>query len=260
MMRVALVDDHPLILKILRQELAREFDIHIIWDTSDASELITRINANTPDVLVLDLGFTGQGFEPVSTVKELTSRFAFMSVLILTGFDDPVWIEELLEAGAKGYVIKSDDFSLRIADGIRAVANGRTFLSASAMQGLTDSQQRRTLTARERTILRLAAEGHSNPAIAAILGVANGTVRNHISNIYSKLKVDNRDAAIRTAQNLRELPKPGATTRHELRTPLHTLLGMARLLNKKLEGENQEYVQQIIAEAERLDGLIDDLS
>ncbi|MEL6151222.1 MAG: histidine kinase dimerization/phospho-acceptor domain-containing protein, partial [Chloroflexota bacterium] len=82
------------------------------------------------------------------------------------------------------------------------------------------------------------------------------------SNIYGKLNVDNRDAAIRTAQNLRELPKPGATTRHELRTPLHTLLGMARLLDKKLEGqpENREYLQQIIAEAERLDGLIDDLS
>lgn len=267
MIRIALIDDHPLILKIVRQELRRELDMQIIWDTSNADELNQRINRDTPDVLVLDLSFAGQGFEPVTAVRDLVTRFPHMAILILTGFDDPVWIEELVEAGVKGYVVKSDDFSMRLADGVRAVAHGRTFLSPTAVTGLTESQRRRTLTARERTILRLAAEGHSNPSIAEILGVANGTVRNHISNIYTKLNVDNRDAAIRAAQQLRELPKPGATTRHELRTPLHTLMGLASLLNKKLEKDGQidketasEYLEQILAEAERLNNLIDDLT
>lgn len=267
MIRVALVDDHPLILKILRHELSREFDIQIIWDTLDVSELVTRVNTKAPDVLVLDLSFSGQGFEPVTAVKELAARFPFMAVLVLTGYDDPVWIEELIEAGVKGYVVKSDDFSMRIADGVRAVASGRTFLSPTAVQGLTESQQRRTLTARERTILRLAAEGHANPEIAEILGVANGTVRNHISNIYGKLNVDNREAAVRVARQMRELPTPGAATRHELRTPLHTLLGLAKLMRAKLDKDGtldaditREYLEQIIAEAERLDNLIGDLS
>ncbi len=267
MIRTALVDDHPLILKILRQELAGAFDISISWDTTDATEITTRVNQTPPDVLVLDLSFTGQGFDPVTTVRELGTRFPFMAILVLTGYDDPVWIEELLEAGVKGYVVKSDDFSMRIADGVRAVANGRTFLSPTAMQGLTEARQRRTLTARERTILRLAAEGHANPAIAEILGVAHGTVRNHISNIYTKLKVDNREAAVRVAQDMRELPRPGATTRHELRTPLHTLIGLAKLLQVKLAQAGAldadtggEYLEQIVAEAERLDKLIDDLT
>jgi DNA-binding NarL/FixJ family response regulator len=267
MIKVALVDDHPLILKILRQELVREFDIQIIWDTADSSTLMGKINAHPPDVLVLDLSFAGQGFEPVTAVRDLRSRFPFMAILILTAYDDPVWIEELVEAGAKGYVVKSDDFSMRIADGVRAVAHGRTFLSPIAMRGLTESQQRHTLTPRERTILRLVAEGHTNPEIADILGVAHGTVRNHVSNIYGKLNVDNREAAVKAAQQLRELPKPGATTRHELRTPLHTLLGMARLLRSRLEKDGVlhtesagEYLEQVIIEAERLSNLIDDLT
>lgn len=265
--RVALCDDHPLILKIVRQELGRELDLKIVWDTVDATQVVGLVNRDTPDVLVLDLGFTGQGFEPVTTVRDLRARFNELAILILTAYDDPVWIEELLRAGVHGYVVKSDDFSLRLAEGVRTVAQGRTFLSPTAMSGLTTSRNRYTLTARERTILRLAAEGKSNPEIAQVLGVANGTVRNHISNIYSKLDVDTREAAIQVAQQMRELPKPGAALRHELRTPLHTLLGLARLLQTKLDkGESLsaenggEYLQQIILEAERLDGLIDDLT
>ncbi len=266
MIRVALVDDHPLMLKILRQELERDLEMAILWETTDAAQIVAQANNASPDVLVLDLAFAGQGFEPVSAVRDLRARFPQMAVLILTAYDDPVWIEELVDAGVQGYVVKSDDFSLRLAEGIRTVAQGRTFLSPTAMRGLAASQQRHTLTARERAVLRLAAEGHINPEIADILGIADGTVRNHISNIYRKLEVDNREAAVRAAQNLRELPKPGAHLRHELRTPLHSLLGLARLLQGKLErtgrlesDEADAFLQQIVDEAERLDGLIEDL-
>ncbi len=265
--RVALVDDHPLILKIVRQELSRELDMRIEWEATDATTMLEQVNRKPPDVLVLDLSLQGGQFEPVTAVRDLRARFPNMAVLILTAFDDPVWIEELVSAGAQGYVVKSDDFSLRLAEGVRAVAHGRTFLSATAMHGLANSRKQYTLTTRERTILRLVAEGMSNPQIAETLGVANGTVRNHISNIYSKLNVDNREAAVRAAQRLRELPTPGANLRHELRTPLHTLLGLARLMQNKLtrdgalEGESAtEMLHQIITEAERLDGLIEDLT
>lgn len=267
MIRVALSDDHPLILKIVRQDLARELDLRLLWETSDARQILSLIKAEPPDVLVLDLAFAGQDFEPVSSIRDLRTRFPSMAILILTAYDDPVWIEELLQSGVQGYVVKSDDFSLRLADAIRTVAQGRTFLSSSAMAALTTSRYKYTLTSRERAILRLAAQGMANPDIARTLGVANGTVRNHISNIYAKLNVDNREAAIRAAQNLRELPKPGASLRHELRTPLHTLMGLARLLQSRLERNGQinaddagELVRQIVLEAERLDRLIDDLT
>lgn len=266
MIRIALIDDHPLMLKIVRQELSRELGLEIIWDTMDSSQMMSLVTQDTPDVLVLDLSFAGQEFEPVAAVRDLRALFPQMAILILTAFDDPIWIEELLRAGAKGYVIKSEDISLRLAEGVRAVAQGRTFLSPTAAVGLTTAHQKYTLTARERAILRLAAQGQSNPDIAKTLGIADGTVRNHISNIYGKLGVNNREAAIRAAQSLRELPQPGANVRHELRTPLHTMLGLARLLVAKLDRSGQlsthdrELLQQIVLEAERLDGLIDEMT
>src|SRR5512145_2023738 len=120
MIKIALVDDHPLMLKIVSQELAREPGLEILWQTSESSQIIPSIARNTPDVLILDLAFSGQDFEPVAAVRDLLARFPQMGILILTGYDDPVWIEELLQAGAKGYVVKSEDFSLRLADGVRA--------------------------------------------------------------------------------------------------------------------------------------------
>jgi DNA-binding NarL/FixJ family response regulator len=266
MIRVALVDDHPLILKILRQELSRAVDLNVLWDADDASRVIPTIAKQTPDVLVLDLNYAGRGFEPVTAVHDLRARFPMMSILILTALDDPIWIEELLKAGAHGYVLKSDDLSLRLAEAIRAVSQGRTFLSPTASAALAQANRKYTLTERERSILRLAAEGYSNPDIAQLLAISDGTVRNHISNIYAKLNVDNREAAIRTAQQLRELPKPGANLRHELRTPLHTLLGLARLLDSKLnrngtlDSHDAEMLQMIVAEAERLDAMIDEVT
>lgn len=264
MIRVALVDDHPLILKILRQELGLELDLQILWDTSDLSQMLTLIRRETPDVLVLDLAFAGQHFEPVSAVRDLHAQYPDMAILILTAYDEPTWVEELIRAGAQGYVVKSDDFSLRLAEGIRTVMQRRTFLSPTAMKALVSARHKYMLTERERAILRLAAQGQSNPTIAATLGVAHGTVRNHFSNIYTKLGVDTREAAIRAAQQLRELPRPGANLRHELRTPLHTLLGIARLLLSRLERHGQlnandaELLQQISLEAERLDRLLED--
>ncbi len=69
MIRVALIDDHPLILKIVRQELSRELDLQIIWDSQDSGETMAAVARQTPDVLVLDLSFSGQAFEPVAAVR-----------------------------------------------------------------------------------------------------------------------------------------------------------------------------------------------
>jgi DNA-binding NarL/FixJ family response regulator len=265
MIRIALVDDHPLILKILKHELERAIDIRILWEAAEAEHIMALVARATPDVLILDLNYAGRGFEPVAAVRDLRTRFPLVGILILTAQDDPVWIEELIRAGAGGYVVKSDDLSLRIADAIRAVAAGRPFLSPAAADGLAQAHRKYALTARERAILRLAAEGHANPDIAVVLGISDGTVRNHMSNIYAKLNVTTREAAIRAAHDLRELPKPGAAARHELRTPLHALLGLARFLHGKLARDGAlssadgELLAQIVLEAERLDAMINDL-
>jgi DNA-binding NarL/FixJ family response regulator len=227
---------------------------------------MAQIKQQPPHVFVLDLAFTQQVFEPVSIVRDLRAQYPQMRILILTAYDEPIWIDELLRAGAQGYVVKSDDFSLRLAEAIRTVAQGRTFLSPTAAVALSESRRKYTLTARERAILRLVGQGKSNPGIAAALDIADGTVRNHMSNIYAKLGVNTREAALQAAQNLRELPKPNVHLRHELRTPLHTLLGLVHLLENRLQRSGQldassaELFDQITREAERLDGMIDDLT
>ncbi|MBN1681609.1 MAG: response regulator [Anaerolineae bacterium] len=265
MIRVALVEDHPLMLKIVHQELMRELGLVVAWQTSDAGQLMALLTSDTPDVLVLDLSFAGQEFEPVTSVRDVRTRFPDVAVLILTAHDDPVWVEELIKAGAHGYVVKSEDFTLKLADAVRTVASGKAFLSPIAAQGLASAHRKHTLTSQERAILRLASQGLTNVEIAKTLGIANGTVRNHISNIYGKLGVETREAAVRVAQSLRELPRPGVSIRHELRTPLHTLLGLARLLDAKwqrngvLAETDRELLHQIVLEAERLDGLIDEI-
>ncbi|CAG0954467.1 MAG: response regulator [Anaerolinea sp.] len=265
MITIALADDHPLIRKILRQELERSLDFQVLWEVGEPDQLLSAIHHQPPDVLVLDLTFSGTGFEPAAAVRDLRARLPALKILILTAQDDPVWVEELLRAGAHGYVVKSDDLSLRLAEAIRAVAAGRPFLSPSAAGSLVQAKRRFSLTPRERAILRLAAEGRSNPEIAQALAISDGTVRNHISNIYTKLNVTTREAAIKAAQQLRELPKPNAGLRHELRTPLHTLMGLARLLETKLGrdghigADSAPLIQQIVLEAERLDHLIGDL-
>jgi DNA-binding NarL/FixJ family response regulator len=262
MICVALLDDHPLILRILRHELDLAADIHVLWESGDVAQVMTLVAHSTPNVLLLDLAFAGRGFDPVTAVRDLRARFPAMRILILTAQDDPIWVEELLRAGAAGYVVKSDDLSLRVAEAIRVVHAGRTFLSPAAAEGLARAHRTQTLTGRERAILRLAAEGHTNPDIASTLGISDGTVRNHISNIYAKLGVASREAAVRAAQQLREIPSQGASLRHELRTPLHTLLGLARFLEVKLARDGQlgpadaELIAQIAAEAERLDALL----
>ncbi|MBK8021334.1 MAG: response regulator transcription factor [Chloroflexi bacterium] len=264
--QVGLADDHPLILKVLRQELERALDLHILWDTDEALALPRLLQQAPPDVLILDLAFAGRAFDAASFVRDVRGRYPQLKVLIFTAYDDPTWVEELLTAGAHGYVVKSDDFSLRLVDAVRAVAQGRPFLSQAAILGLTHARLQHSLTARERAILRLASEGHDNQTIAASLGISHGTVRNHLSNIYAKLGVDSREAAVRAAEALRELPRADAHRRHELRTPLHTLLGLARLLRGRLERQGvlsredaDELIEQIIVESERLDGLIDEL-
>src|SRR5258708_18711989 len=101
MIRVALIDDHPLILRILRQELARCTDLEIVWVATDAEKVMSLVAGATPDVLVLDLAYAGRGFEPVSAVRDLVGRFGDMSIIILTANDDPTWIERLLKACAR---------------------------------------------------------------------------------------------------------------------------------------------------------------
>jgi len=172
-------------------------------------KLVREIN---PDVAIVDLGMREDSFDPISSVRTIHEQFPKVKVLILTGYDDGLWARELVKAGASGYMLKSDDFSLSIPQAIRALYAGRKFFSPGIAEKLLDNDLGAKLTGREISVLNLLAQGLSTEAIANNLGVSEKRVRNLLVSICDKLVVDRsegvslRIAAVNQARKLGLIP------------------------------------------------------
>lgn len=193
MIRVVLAEDQAMVRGALAALLALEDDIEVVGEAGDgvaAEELVRRL---TPDVLVTDIEMPERGgLELAQAIKGAATR-----VVILTTFGRAGYLRRALEAGALGYLLK-DAPSAELADAIRRVARGlRAIDPQLAAQAWGEDDP---LTDRERQVLRLAGEGRSGPEIAAALGLAEGTVRNYLSEAISKLGASNRVEAARTAR------------------------------------------------------------
>jgi DNA-binding NarL/FixJ family response regulator len=159
----------------------------------------------TPDVVVLDLNMPE--LNGVDAARRIVGTAPHTAVLILTMYDDDALVFQAMQAGARGYVLKSADPATVLA-AIRSVARGEAIFGAALAQRLShwfaNMAEERTpfvqLTPRERQTLDLIARGWGNPAIADSLGVSAKTIRNLVSNIFSKLQVADRAAAIAKAR------------------------------------------------------------
>lgn len=193
MIRVVLAEDQAMVRGALAALLALEGDIEVVGEAGDgiaAEELVRRL---APDVLVTDIEMPERsGLELAQAIKGAATR-----VVILTTFGRAGYLRRALEAGALGYLLK-DAPSAELADAIRRVARGlRAIDPQLAAQAWGEDDP---LTDRERQVLRLAGEGRSGPEIAAALGLAEGTVRNYLSEAISKLGASNRVEAARMAR------------------------------------------------------------
>lgn len=194
MIRVVLAEDQAMVRGALAALLALEGDIEVVGEAGDgvaAEELVRRL---APDVLVTDIEMPERsGLELAQAIKGTATR-----VVILTTFGRAGYLRRALEAGALGYLVK-DAPSAELADAIRRVARGlRAIDPQLAAQAWGEDDP---LTDRERQVLRLAGEGRSGPEIAAALGLAEGTVRNYLSEAISKLGAGNRVEAARMARD-----------------------------------------------------------
>lgn len=211
--RVAAIDDHPLILKAVVDELGSQPDIEVVGTASHGSELHRLARERSPDVVILDLGMSNGPFEPVSAVRSFVEAYPQIKVLILTGYDDELYVQSLIEAGARGYVLKSDDLSLHLPDGVRAVHQGRWFYTPAVAEKWHAARETGELNDQELAVLRLAAEGLANSAIARTQGISEKRVRNVMSSIYHKLGVAGdegvnlRVMAVNRARELGLLPQ-----------------------------------------------------
>jgi len=204
MVRVCLVEDQTLVREGISRLLALAGDIEMVATAADSDEGIDIVLTHNPDVLLLDLKLPGRS--GIHVLNELRDKGQQPPTLILTTFDEDSLLIEAMRAGAKGYLLK--DVSLnQLVTGIRTVADGGTLLFPAITERLLKNfsaklppsqtvPQENPLTKREVEILRLLASGYNNREIAEAFAVAEGTVKNHVSNILAKLSVRDRTRAV----------------------------------------------------------------
>lgn len=204
MIRVMLVDDQTLVRQGIRSLLELADDIEVIGEVGDGEAAIEKVPGIGPDVLLLDMRMPGKN--GLDVLRELGESDQLPPTIILTTFDDDDLVLNGIRAGARGYLLK--DVALEeLLGAVRTVAAGKTLvkpaLTERLMKGLGEMRtefsslsQPDPLTDRETEILRLMAGGYSNKEIAGALNVAEGTVKNHVSNVLSKMGVRDRTRAV----------------------------------------------------------------
>ena len=170
--RVIAIDDHPLILKALSDLFKEHPDIQLVGTSNQGSQLMKLVRETSPDVAIIDLGMTADSFDPISAISVLHDQFPNVKALILTGYNDGLWVRELVKAGASGYMLKSDDFSLNIPHAIRSVHAGGKFFSPGITEKLLDNASADILTERELSVLNLLSQGLSTEAVASTMSVS----------------------------------------------------------------------------------------
>lgn len=195
--RVVVADDHPVVRDGLTGVFRAEDGIDVVGEAAGGHEAAAVVARTDPDVIVLDLRMPeGSGVEAIRTLRALDP--VRPRILVLTTYDTDRDIRGALEAGADGYLLKD----VRSADLVRAVhdlVGGRPVLVSAALAALTGRAAENSLTAREIDVLRLVADGRTNRAIAARLGIGEATVKTHLLHVYDKLAVTDRASAVRTA-------------------------------------------------------------
>ncbi len=205
MIRVALVDDHPVVRAGMRALVEGQDDLSVVGEASDAHSAVQLVAAIRPDVVLMDLNL-GAGPGGAEATARLRALAEPPQILVLTTYDTEADIMSAIEAGAAGYLLK-DAPPEDLFRAIRGTARGETIL-APAVAARLMRRSGPLLTEREVEILGLLATGGSNREIARSLFVSEATVKSHLSHIYTKLEVDTRAAAVARAIEQRIIRPP----------------------------------------------------
>jgi DNA-binding NarL/FixJ family response regulator len=206
--RVLIVDDHPVVRAGLAGMLAEEPDLDVVGEADGGERAVELAASLRPDVVLMDLRMPG-GPDGVEVTGRLLSQHPNIKVLILTTYDTDRDIVRAVAAGATGYLLKDASRQVLI-DAIRAAARGETVLTPHIAAKLADQIRRPAppaLTQREIAVLMLVALGSTNADIGRQLHITEATVKTHLLRVFSKLDVADRTAAVTTASRLGLLPE-----------------------------------------------------
>jgi DNA-binding NarL/FixJ family response regulator len=204
MIRVLIVEDQTLVCEGLEMLLNVAEDIHVVGRAANGVEALQSMNECKPDVLLVDVRMPKMS--GIELLKEMRTRAQDVPAILLTTFDDDTALLEGIRSGAKGYLLK--DVSLaKLTQAVRLVAAGGSMISPVVTESLLrgfeqtrlsgdEGSRGEALTQREVEIMRLMTGGYSNREIADALCISEGTVKNHVSNILSKLGVRDRTRAV----------------------------------------------------------------
>lgn len=205
--RILVVDDHPIVREGLCALLAVVGDMEVVGEAANGSEAIDMVRKLKPDVVLMDIAMPVMG--GLEATRRICREFPKIKVLVLTQYDDKEYVLPVIEAGASGFISKAAASSELII-GIRAVYGGDSYLSPPVAKLLVESYRYKAsgkadhdpyeqLTDRERDVLKLMAEGHTNQEIADILVISRKTVEGHKTNLMAKLDIHNRTELVKYA-------------------------------------------------------------
>ncbi|TDD18955.1 response regulator transcription factor [Kribbella turkmenica] len=211
MIRILVVDDHPVVRSGLIGMLAVTEDITVVGEAGDGTEALALVKAAEPDVVLMDLRMPRM--DGVSATEAIVSAHPSTRVLVLTTYDTDTDILHAVEAGAAGYLLK-DTPHADLLDGIRAAARGETVLAPPVAARLMSRLRTPTAPAtaqpspRELEVLAAVARGLSNAEIGRELFIGEATVKTHLQRLFTKLDVDDRTRAVTVAIEQGLLPNP----------------------------------------------------
>ncbi len=199
---ILIADDHPVYRQGLERAIAERPELDLVGSTSDGREALERLNELEPDVAVVDVRMPGlDGLKIVAAAKRDGLR---TRIMLLTGYEDSAAAYSALASGAAGYVSKASDHT-ELIESIITAGKGETVIAPQFAAGiaseiqLRETSDRPALTSREQEVLALLAEGRTAQKIGAELHLSEATIKTHLHNLYEKLGVSDRAAAVATA-------------------------------------------------------------
>jgi DNA-binding NarL/FixJ family response regulator len=203
--RILLADDHAVVRAGIRKAIENSPDLEIVGEVGDGPGVVKSLEQLRPDCLLIDV--TMPEFEPISEIRRIRNRYPHLCILVVSAYDDDVYVQGLLRVGVNGYHLKDQPLSdLKLA--LERVLAGERWISSSLVEKLLQVPSPKTttpkLSLRQIDILQLLAEGADNRAIALHLNLSVKTIENHLTRLYRRINVQSR---LEAAHFVREHPE-----------------------------------------------------